>query len=165
MSKIYVLFILLTITHVYGLRHNNRYKESELEEILNELKATSENDNSFIRNKKNKNDDDENSAIASHRKKNGNNLNEDQQEDKEKSTARTTKTCLSQFKFESNYIIDSKKSIQQGATLIRVEYLTKEIAMLGLNGLQESCMKQCCDTESCDSALVSMRLGPVHIYK
>ena len=164
MKKIFALFILLTIAHVQASRHHNRYIESELEEnlknYLNELINSQESSDSFKREKKNKlnnndDDDDENSALASHRKKNGD-LNEITEQISKKQP-----TCSSQFKFETNYIIDSKKSIQQGAKLLRVEYLTKETAMLGLNGLQESCMKQCCDSQSCDSALVSMRLGPV----
>ena len=158
MKKIFALFILLTIAHVQASRHHNRYIESELEEnlkyYLNELINSQESSESFKREKKNKlnnnNNDDENSALASHRKKNGD-LNEIAEQISNKQP-----TCSSQFKFETNYIIDSKKSIQQGAKLLRVEYLTKETAMLGLNGLQESCMKQ-----FCDSALVSMQLEPL----
>lgn len=140
--------------------------ENDLEKLIAEyLKDDSESQASkFIPNKvkKNKNiqkeKEEENSPLSSHRRKNGDQT--DLVTKNDLLEGKSQQTCsASQFKVEPNVIIDSKASIQKGARLINMEFISKETAQQGLNKLQESCMKQCCESESCDSALLSMRIG------
>lgn len=141
--------------------------DTDIEKILyNYLGEKDEASSPFIpiKEKKNKNiekeKEEENSPIANHRRKNG-----DQTElISSKSDLKSQQTCsTSQFKIEPNVIIDSKVSLQKGAKLVSVEHIGKETAQQGLNKLQESCMKKCCESETCDSALISMRIGIVSL--
>lgn len=72
----------------------------------------------------------------------------------------TPPTCSSKFKHEKNVIVDSKASIKNGAELLSpIRYISKETAKLGMNALQDNCMKECCDESQCDTALLSMTPG------
>lgn len=73
-------------------------------------------------------------------------------------------TCSEKFKQESNVIVDSKASVRNGAELLLpIRYIEPSTAKKGLNALQDSCMKQCCDEAGCDTSLLSMALGAVRI--
>jgi hypothetical protein len=75
-------------------------------------------------------------------------------------------TCAQKFKQESNVIVDSKSSTKNGAELLYpVRYIEQGTAKKGLNALQDSCMNLCCQEDGCDTALLSMTLGTVRIFK
>lgn len=65
-------------------------------------------------------------------------------------------TCSTIFKQEANLIIDSKNSIDNGATLLDIKYLPTESTSTKLG---QQCIEKCCDTDQCDSALLSMKPG------
>ena len=67
-------------------------------------------------------------------------------------------TCKKLFKQEANLIIDSKNSIDNGATLLDIKYLPTESSSVTLG---QQCIEKCCDTDQCDSALLSMKPGNV----
>lgn len=71
-------------------------------------------------------------------------------------------TCMAKFKYEHNVIVDSKASIRNGAELLTpIRYISQQEASASLNALQDKCMKLCCDSSKCDTALLSMKIGQV----
>lgn len=73
--------------------------------------------------------------------------------------------CLSRLNsFESNKIIDTKLSLQRGAKFLKVEKIESQSKKNSLIELQESCVRQCCSTDSCDTGLLSLKQGEVR-YK
>ncbi|CAF0990659.1 unnamed protein product [Brachionus calyciflorus] len=67
--------------------------------------------------------------------------------------------CLSRLNsFDSNRMIDTKKSVDNGARLLSVEkiHVDKEFK---LSELQDSCANLCCSTDSCDTGLLSLMKG------
>ena len=75
-------------------------------------------------------------------------------------------TCMAKFKYERNVIVDSKASIRNGAELLSpIRYISKNEASSSLNALQDKCMKLCCDSEKCDTALLSMKIGQVNYFE
>lgn len=133
---------------------NNDLVDNQIEELLNDYLKEDDLKSHQIppRDKKNRPlKEEENSPIEEHRKKNGPINSNDLAEP----------TCSSQFKLEPNLIIDSKGSLNNGAKLVEMVYISKETASVGLNKLQESCMNHCCNSETCDSALLSMHVGLV----
>lgn len=69
-------------------------------------------------------------------------------------------TCSSKFKQETNVIVDSKASIKNGAELLMpIRYVSKETAEKGHTAMHDACMQVCCETNTCDTALLSMKVG------
>ncbi len=166
-TNIFILMILVSIFKcVQQYKHTNEFdsiddslKKAQIEEALDKYfnENSSEQQSIYIppRNKKSKDifkeKQEEESPLENHRKKSG------------IKNVKSGNLCSAQFKLEANVIIDSKKSIDNGAKMISIEQINKEKAAEGLNKLQESCMDKCCNVDGCDSALLSMRLGQVHI--
>lgn len=56
--------------------------------------------------------------------------------------------------------MDAKESVNNGAELITpIQYITTETASKGLNAMHDACMQLCCDSGTCDTALLSMKVG------
>ena len=71
-------------------------------------------------------------------------------------------TCSAKFKKETNVIVDSKASVNNGAELMMpIRYITPEIASKGPNAMHDACMQICCETTGCDTALLSTKVGLV----
>ena len=164
-KNIFILMILVSILKCVQLSKHTSILESlddslnqaHIEEALDEYLKENRNDQQSIyippRNKKSKDifkeKEEENLPLENHRKKSG--ITNEKGEN----------LCSAQFKLEANVIIDSKKSIDNGAKMISIQLISREKAAEGLNKLRESCMDECCNVDGCDSALLSMRLGQV----
>ena len=131
--------------------------EKYLEKELKELPVNAE----IIENrsKKNKNYDSNAEAkpLKDHRRKGG---DEFQDQANNESPAPDKLTCSSKFDTQKNMMIDSKASVKNGASLISVEKIPPK-EDLKLTELEKGCMKLCCETDECDSSILSLKLGDV----
>jgi hypothetical protein len=123
-------------------------------------KFVTDDESDFIRIKKNQ-----------HRVKLPSYNNEDGEEDKPLPNHRR-KTFLNQQaepsvcepkkpKVEVNFIIDIKTSEAKGAKMLGVDFIDESRAKGNVNGLFEGCMEKCCETNGCDTALLSLKIGKV----
>jgi hypothetical protein len=134
--------------------------EKYLEKELNQLPINTE----IIENrsKKNKNYDSnsETQPLKDHRRKGG----EDFQDLANVAPTTNKLTCSAKYDIQKNMMIDSKTSVKNGAILITVEKIPPK-EDLKLTELENSCMKLCCETDECDSSILSLKLGDVSILK
>ena len=108
------------------------------------------------KNKKNKQEEwkEENAPLSNHGRKTS--LNENQYDPRS--------NCYNSISIESNKIIDSKTSIQNGAAFLGVDFIKQSSSNnLALSELQNNCIKMCCDSNGCDNSLLSLKEGPVII--
>lgn len=71
--------------------------------------------------------------------------------------------CSTNMLIEPNKIIDTKNSVANGAILISIEMVNPKSISSNINELQESCMDLCCNSDECDSSLLSLKSGNVFL--
>ena len=134
--------------------------EKYLESELNQLPINAELIDKRSKKSKNYDSESETSPLKDHGRKGGadfQNLNSDDTQ----SDSRFS--CSSKFETQKNMMIDSKMSVKHGATLIEVEKIPPKPDQT-LTQLEASCMKLCCETDQCDSSILSLKLGDVRIF-
>lgn len=114
--------------------------KSELEEIVKELMGQVDIESNFRRDKKYGSN---NQPLLNHRRKS----------DPNEPNCKTHMTL-----FESNRMIDSKKSINNGAKFLGVEKINPSLEF-SLKELQDSCVNMCCSNNLCDTAMLSLTHG------
>ena len=73
-------------------------------------------------------------------------------------------TCGARFDTQKNMMIDTKESTKNGASLITVEKIPfKTDTKNMLTSLVNGCMNMCCETDQCDSSLLSLKIGDVSV--
>jgi hypothetical protein len=137
--------------------------EKLIEKLVNDL--DSENDR-FLREKKNRqqmhqnynniqDNEDDRAPILSHGRKTYVNL----EQNAKKSSDNSLGVCSGsrRVSVELNNIIDSKNSTKNGAVYLGLEVIHD---IHGLTELEKSCSQKCCDTNECDSSLLSLTKSP-----
>lgn len=125
---------------VKGPEMYNSKAHNDLEEVVKEFLEQIETEGNFEREKKFQSDTQ---PLIDHRRKS----------DPKEPSCQTHMTL-----FESNRMIDSKSSIKNGAVFLGVEKIEPS-SEFSLKELQDSCVKMCCSSDSCDTAMLSLIHG------
>jgi hypothetical protein len=143
----------------------NKLSEEEFQKILLKLlKEKIETDSLIIpnRDKKSKykqnNDESEAEPLVNHRRKT---FIDTETLAENIDSANKKQSCSTNMLIEPNEIIDTKQSVANGALLISIEMVNLKSISSNINELQDSCMDLCCNSDECDSALLSLKSGNV----
>jgi hypothetical protein len=130
--------------------YHKQVSEQELSQVVQHLDSHVSPESYLSRNKRPK-AEEEQAPLPSHSRKTFNPPSENDREGQ----------CRSRISVESNKIIDSKASTDNGAAFLGVEKIPLSTSRNSINLVQDSCIEQCCNTEECDNALLSLKLGKV----
>jgi hypothetical protein len=132
--------------------YTKQVSNEELRQLVNQLNSHESPSSYFSRNKR-PNVEAASARLESHGRKTSLYNNPNQNDE--------TSQCRSRISIEPDKIIDSKASTERGARFMGVEKIALTSNKFSLTEIQETCIEHCCNTEGCDSSLLSLKLGAV----